>query len=100
MRETSSQNLSKDITSTFVRRLYSIGNQKSRRAKVVSHHSQRGGATFAFFEFFFAREIDAAEFSGAFHQRHKQIGVVVGDDALEDGGDAFEAHTSVDQVLP
>ena len=44
---------------------------------------------------FFSFEIDAAEFCGALHQRNKEIGVVVGDDALEDGGDAFEAHAGV-----
>ena len=41
-------------------------------------------------------KIDAAEFGGSFCEGHKQIGVVVGDDALEDGSDAFEAHAGVD----
>jgi len=44
-------------------------------------------------------EVDAAEFSGALHQRHKQIGIVVGDDSLKDRGGAFKAHAGVNAGL-
>ena len=47
------------------------------------------------FQFFVALEIDAAELGGALHERHEQIRVVVGDFALEDGGDALEAHAGI-----
>src|SRR5262245_28553262 len=35
------------------------------------------------------------KFRGALQQRNKEIGVVVGDDALQDGGGAFKAHAGV-----
>ena len=44
-------------------------------------------------------EVDAAEFSGALHQRHKQIGIVVGDDSFKDRGGAFKAHAGVNAGL-
>src|SRR5260370_26500809 len=62
---------------------------------MIGDDAERSGASFAFFEFFFARKIDATELRGALHEWDKKISIVVGGDALEDGGDAFEAHTCV-----
>ena len=39
---------------------------------------------------------DAAEFAGALDDRADQVGFVVRKLALQDGGDAFEAHAGVD----
>ena len=62
---------------------------------MVGDDAQRSSAAFPDFgpEFFVV--INAAEFCSALHQRNKKIGVVIGDDALQHGGDAFEAHASV-----
>src|SRR5260370_27311470 len=66
---------------------------------MIGDDAERSGASFAFFEFFFARKIDATELRVALHELDKKISIVVGGDALEDGGDAFEAHTCVHASL-
>src|SRR5580704_5013540 len=38
-----------------------------------------------------------AEFAGAVDDREDQVGLVVGELALEDGGNAFEAHAGIDR---
>ncbi len=92
----SAKNLSQDVASALVRWRNSIGDQERRCPEVIGNDAQGSCAAFAFFEFLLALEIDAAKFGGALHQRHEKVRVVIGDDSLEDGGDAFEAHASID----
>jgi hypothetical protein len=66
---------------------------------VVGNYTQGSGTAFAFFEFFLALKINAAKFSGALHQRHKQIRVVVRDDTLKNGGDSLQSHPGVNRRL-
>src|SRR5260370_42715058 len=62
---------------------------------MISNNAQGGRSALAFLNHFLALEVDAAKFGSALHQWNKKIRVVVGDDALEDGGDALEAHAGV-----
>ena len=66
---------------------------------MIGYDTQRRRSPSAFFELFFAIEIYATKFGGALEERDEEIGVVVGDDALEDGGGALEAHAGVDGGL-
>src|SRR6266567_7016431 len=89
-------NFAEDIAAAFVGGEQSIGNEEGGGTSVVGDDTEGGGAAFAFFERFLFLKIDAAEFRRAFHQRDEEIGVVIGDNALEDGSRAFEAHACVD----
>src|SRR5258707_1180159 len=95
MKESSAHDLPQNIAPTIVRRKDTVCDEKGCGPEMVGDHAQRGGAAFAFLECFFANKIDAAQFRGAPYQRHKEIGVVVGDDALEDGSDAVETHAGI-----
>ena len=55
-----------NVASAFVRRKDAVGDEESRSASVIGDDAQGSGAAFAFFEFFFALKIDAAEFGGSF----------------------------------
>ena len=95
MVNSATHDFAKNIPSSLVRRNNAISNEERRRTCVIGDDTQRSSAAFAFLQFFLALEIYAAEFGGSLKQRDKQIGVVVGDDALEDGGSAFQAHACV-----
>src|SRR5260370_17518243 len=63
---------------------------------MIGDNTERCRPAFASLSLHLLIVVGAAEFTGVLHQRDKKISVVVGDDALEEGGDAFEPHASID----
>src|SRR4029077_10038852 len=58
-------------------------------------NAQGSSAAFSGFGTYLLFVVDTAEFSGALHERDKEVSVVVRDDALKNGGDTFETHPGV-----
>src|SRR6267378_4547127 len=95
MAEGAAHDLAEDIAATFVGGQNPVRNEERGCAGMIRNNAQRSGTPFAPLGLNFFLVVYAAEFGGAPHQGHKKISVVVGDDPLQDGGDAFEAHASV-----
>jgi hypothetical protein len=55
----------KNVAAAFVGGQDAVGDEERGGAGVIGDDAQRGGSAFAFFEFFFALKIYAAEFGGA-----------------------------------
>src|SRR4030081_2712794 len=85
----------KDISATLIRGMKAVNDEECGGAGVVRDDAKRGGTTLASFRANFLVVVNAAKIGGAFHQRNEKIGIVIGDHALKDSGDAFKAHASV-----
>ena len=73
------------IAAAFVARDHAVGHQKGGGAQVVGDHAQAG-----------AVQVVAAGFAGGgFDQRVKNVDLVVAVHALQDGGQALQAHAGV-----
>src|SRR5713101_5174085 len=99
MMNSAAHDFAEDIAAALVRGEDAVGDEESSGTGMIGNYAERSRAAFAFFELFLALEVDAAEFGSALHQRHKQIRIVVGDDTLEHGGDAFKPHAGVNAGL-
>jgi len=95
MPDGAAHDFAQDVTAALVGGENAVSDEKGCGASVVGDDTERSGTTLAFFKFFFAVEIHAAEFCGTLHQRNKKVRVVVGDDALEDGRDALQPHPGI-----
>ena len=78
------------VAAAFIRRQHAVVDQEGGGAGVIGVDAQRGVGLRVDAVF------DAAEFAGAVDDGADEIGVVVRELALQDGGDALEAHAGID----
>src|SRR5713226_9385779 len=89
MSDRSPNDFSKYIPSITFVRLNAIRDQESGRSRMVGNNSQGSiRATIG-------SDFRSCQLGSALDKRLEKIGVVVGDDALEDGGDALEAQAGI-----
>src|SRR6266576_680568 len=100
MSNCASDNLSENVPSPIITGYDPVRDEKRKCSRVVGNYVQRSGDVS-----WLNGEDDALWMSQHyqalcfFQQRHEQLRIVIGDDALEDGGDALEAHAGVDAGL-
>src|SRR5579871_1261281 len=83
-------NLAQHVAAAFVRGQHPVMNQEGSGANVVGVDAQHRVDALVF-----AVGL-AKEFAGSIDDRAEKVGVVVGNDSLKHGGDAFEPHAGVD----
>src|SRR5712675_782838 len=96
MLDSAAHDLPEDISSTFIRRKNTISDQERCCATMIGDYTQGRRSPLSFFEGLFPCEVYSAKVGGALHEWDEQIGVVVGDYALEDGGYSFQAQAGID----
>jgi hypothetical protein len=128
MADASAEDFAEDVAAALVGGLHAVGDEEGGGAGVVGDDAQ-GGRTLGVAErsasnlylavahfglldgdallhilvrhgrMLVGRAGVAGELGCAFDQRRKQVGLVVGDDALQDAADALESHARVDGGL-
>ena len=97
--DASAHDLAEDVAAAFVRGQDAVGDEEGGAAGVVCDDAQAGGLFCVADAGFGERHVYACEFRGLGDKRGEEVGLVVGEDALEHAGDALEAHAGVDGGL-
>src|ERR1700676_2479741 len=95
-------NLAQYVTAALISRENTVSDEKSRGSSMIRNNAERCSPSSPPYQLRrglrrnFLLIIYSAKFGGALQQRDEEVGGVDRHDALEDRGDAFQAHARID----
>ncbi len=99
MADAAAEDFAEDVAAAFVRGLDAVGDEEGGGAGVVGDDAQGRSAFFVAVAGLLGCERGSGKLGCLSEERREEVGLVVGEDSLEDAGYAFEAHAGVDGGL-